>query len=180
MDRSMCAASHDPADFSEFTSFAPVALDDLQNPLVRKAVGYWRSLSGARRYPARDDLDPRALVPFQPYMILIKVIGDGDDFEYRFVGEVQAKAYAHPFTGRRLSDPANPSPYSKLFFAGYQQIQKSGVPFAIRGWAGKDFTATNFAYFESVALPLGPDDNHVDHIAVFSAYAPRNLKPVHA
>jgi hypothetical protein len=174
----MVVASSDSGDDPEITSFAPVALDDLENPLVRRAVAYWRTLCGERRFPARENLDQRALVPFQPYMILLKVIDDGADFEYRFVGEAQRMAYDRSFAGRRLSDPANTSPYSKPIFTGYQYIQKSGTPFAMRGWAGKDFTHSKFAYFESVALPLGPDDDHVDHIVVFSAYAPRDLKPI--
>jgi hypothetical protein len=174
----MAAASHDSPDNPDITSFAPVALDELENPLVRRAVGYWRTLSGKRRYPAREDLDTRDLVPFQPYMILLKVIDGGADFEYRFVGETQCMAYERPYSGRRLSNPANVSPYSKAFFTAYQCIQKSGTPFAIRGWAGKDFTFATFAYFESVVLPLGPDDKHVDHLMIFSAYAPRDLKMI--
>lgn len=174
----MAVAHSDSGEYPDITSFAPVALDDLENPLVRRAVGYWRTLSGTRRFPAREDLDPRTLVPFQPYMIMLKVIDGGADFEYRFVGETQRMAYLRPYTGRRMSDPANVSPYSKVFFTAYQCIQKTGTPFAIRGWAGKDFACATFAYFESVVLPLGPDNEHVDHLVIFSAYAPRDLKPV--
>lgn len=174
----MAVASSDFCENPDITSFDPVALDDLENPLVRRAVGYWRTLAGTRRYPAREDLDQRTLVPFQPYMILLKAVDDGADFEYRFVGETQSMAYERPYSGRRLSDPANVSPYSAVFLKAYQYIQKSGTPFAIRGWAGKDFTFATFAYFESVVLPLGPDDEHVDHLIIFSAYAPRDLKTI--
>lgn len=170
--------TNDSGDYSDKTLFEPVALEDLQNPLVRDAVAFWRSLCGSRRFPAHGDLDPRALSRFQSHMILLKVIEDGADFEYRFVGEVQREAYVRPYVGRRLTDPANVSPYNEPFLAGYRFIQKHGTPFALRGWAGKDFTFSKFAYFESVALPLGPDDDHVDHIVIFSAYAPRDLKPV--
>jgi hypothetical protein len=167
--------STDPGDYLDITSFEPVALDDLQNPLVQQAVAYWRARCGQRRFPAREDLDQRALLPFQPHMILLKAIDGGNDFEYRFVGEAQRRAYLRPYEGRRISDPANTSPYSQVFFAGYRCIQKSGTPFAIRGWAGKDFTSATFAYFESVVLPLGTTDDNVDHLAIFSAYAPRSM-----
>jgi hypothetical protein len=175
----MASHSHHTLDYSEVTSFEPVALDNLENPLVRQAVAYWRSLCGARRFPARDDLAPRALVPFQRHMILLRVIDDGADFEYRFVGEAQAAAYTHPVQGRRMSEMAALSPdFGPPVFAGYRYIQQSGTPFALRGWAGKDYVAANFAYTESVTLPLGVRDDHVDHLVIFSAYVPRDVKPV--
>ncbi len=171
--------SSDTGDYSDITSFDPVALDDLQNPLVRQAVAYWRSVCKGRRFPARDDLEPRALAPFRPYMILLKVVEGGADFEYRFVGAMQAKAYTHVVEGRRMKDMTALSPlYGPPVFAGYQFIQKHGIAFALRGWAGKDYTAANFAYFESVTLPLGSNDK-VEHLAIFSAYAPRGLTPTH-
>lgn len=171
-------APTDSADYSDVTSFEPVPLEDLKNPLVRRAVAYWRLRCGERRFPARDDLDPRDLAKFQRHMILIKVIDGGADFEYRYVGDVQRQAYAKPVAGKRMSETMVGSSYGPSIFAGYQYIQKAGIAFALRGWAGKDYTSANFAYFESVALPLGPDDTTVDHMLVFSAYAPRDLKPV--
>lgn len=177
IDRVMGATRPDTRDYSEVTSLEVVTLDRLENALLRRAVAYWQSLCKARRFPAWDDLDPRELAPFRRHMILLKVIDGGADFEYRFVGEVQRQAYVHSYAGRRMSQPANLSPYTTPFLSGYRWIQSSGNPFAMRGWAGKDFTFSKFAYFESVAVPLGPDDDHVDHIVVFSAYAPRDLKP---
>jgi hypothetical protein len=168
----------DSGDHPEITSLEALSLDDLENTLLRKAVAYWRSLCRDRRFPAWDDVDPRDLVPLRHHLIVLKVIDGGADFEYRVVGEMQRRAYVHPYVGRRISQPANRSPYNAWFFAGYQYIQKSGTPFALRGWAGKDFTDSTFAYFETLALPLGPNDGQVDHIMVFSAYAPRDLKPV--
>jgi hypothetical protein len=170
--------TNDTGDYSEITSFEPVALEDLQNPLVRQAVTYWRSLCGSRRYPEHRDLDPRTLSPFHRHMILLKVVDGGADFEYRFVGEIQRTAYTKPVSGKRMSETLAGSPFGPAIFSGYQYIQKSGITYALRGWAGKDYKAANFAYFESVTLPLGPDDATVDHLIVFSAYAPRHLKPV--
>jgi hypothetical protein len=175
----MGSRSHNAGDYSEVTSFEPVALDDLENPLVRQAVAYWRSLCGVRRFPARDALEPRALVPFQSHMILLKVVDDGADFEYRFVGAAQAAAYTFPVQGRRMKEMMTLSPdFGPPVFAGYRYLQQCGTPFALRGWAGKDYIAANFAYTESVTLPLGARDDHVDHLVIFSAYVPRGFKPV--
>ena len=164
-------------EYSDVTLFEPVALDDLENPLVVQAVAYWRSLCRGRRFPARSDLDSRALAPFQSHMILLKVIGDGEDFEYRFVGAVQAEAYARTVQGKRMRAMAEETQAGPSVFAGYQYIQRTGIPFALRGWAGKDYTAANFQYCESVALPLGDSDDKVDHMVIFSAYVPRTIKP---
>jgi len=172
----MPSASHD--EYPGFTSFEPVALDELENPLVVEAVAYWRGLCRGRRFPARTDLDQRALEPFQSHMILLKVVGDGEDFEYRFVGSAQVKAYARQIEGKRMKALAETSPgFGPAVFAGYVYIQKTGMPFAIRGWAGEDYVSANFLYCESVTLPLGDRDDFVDHLAVFSAYVPRGMEP---
>lgn len=168
--------SEAPNGYTGVTSLEPVALDDLSNPHVTQAVAYWRSLCRGRRYPARNDLDPRALSPIQRHMILVKVTEDGADFEYRMVGELQAQAYTRPIQGKFLSELAADSPvYGSAIFAGYVYIQKTGEPFALRGWVGKDYGYGNFCYCESVTLPLGPTDDWVDHLLIFSAFAPREL-----
>jgi len=171
-DRALNTAS---SDYSHVTSFEPVALDELENPLVVKAVAYWRSLCRGRRFPARNDLNPRALSPFQSHMVLLKVIDGGADFEYRFVGEAQADAYNRPVQGRRMSELAAESDTGPAIFAGYRHIQRSGEPFALRGWAGKVYARANFVYCESVALPLGDTNDMVDHLIVFSAFVPRTI-----
>ena len=176
----MAIGSHDSHDAPGYTSLEPVALSDLKNPLVRGAVVLWHSLCNDRRFPAHADLDPRMLASFQDYMILLKVIEGGEDFEYRFVGKNQAQAYKYPVEGYLITQTLErSSKYGPMIFAGYRYIQQSGIPFAMRGWVGEDYVTANFSYFETVALPLGPSDDYVDYIVVFSAFAPRDLNPVH-
>ena len=38
-----------------------ISVDEVANGLVQRAVAYWRSLCGARRFPARSDLTLRGL-----------------------------------------------------------------------------------------------------------------------
>jgi len=160
-----------PHETPENTQARQIALDELENPAVRLGVGYWRSLRGARRYPARGDLRPRDMAGILGHMILVKVLEDGD-FEYRIVGDAQVQAYARPFQGKRVSEVVRDWPvFGRIVKGIYTTVAGSGEPFALRGAVGRDFPDAKFVYSEHAFLPLGAQT--VDHLMVVSHYAAR-------
>jgi len=51
-----------------------------------------------------------------------------------------------------------------------RQVAETGEPLALRGRIGRDVTRVNFTDSENLLLPLGPNDQTVDHILSVSAY----------
>jgi len=162
-------------DVSDITSIERVTLDELESPVVKQGARYWNALRGTKRFPSRNDLHPRDVASVLGNMVLIKVIDGGKDFEYRIVGEVQAKAFGYRLQGRRVSQIAVERPaYGCSLRGAYRNICEDGEPIAVRGHIGSDFAYLKFAYCEHIALPLGNDDT-VDHILIFSTYVARTF-----
>jgi hypothetical protein len=153
----------------EQTAVHAVTLDELESPIVKLAADYWRSLRNGRRFPARGDLHPRDMAGILRDMALVKIISGGADYEYRIVGDAQAQAYAVPLQGRRISEISVTAPwFSHIVTNVYEHVRRSGEPLAIRGRIGREFPEAKFVYHESVFLPLGVNDDAVDHLLIVS------------
>lgn len=146
-----------------------VALEALESAQVRAGIDYWRSLKGARRFPARDELKPRDMRGLLPNLILVKVLGGGADYEYRIVGEALVRGFNENFTGRTLSSISAGMPKLGLGLRMlYEMTRSGGKPLGYRGWAGRDMTGADFTYHENAVLPFGPDEEFVDHLLIVS------------
>jgi len=153
-----------------------MTLDEVENPLVRTGVNYWRSLRGGRRFPARPQLSPRDMSGILRNLVILRVIDGGGDYEYRLVGDAQVQAYGFNFQGFRISQIKKIAPdFGQLMFGIYEHVRTTRDPFAVRGWIGKEVPDSKFVYHESVFLPLGEDGQTVDHIVVVSTYIPKSL-----
>ena len=158
------------------TSFEVVKLDELESAVVKQGFDYWNTLRGIRRYPARNDLRPRAFASILRNTMLVRVIDAGADFEFRIVGDAQARTYALPFAGRRLSEFApSDSAYCYVLKGFFGHVTEQGEPIAVRGNMGNVSPKVQYSYFESIFLPLGDRDDTVDHLLGFSAYIPREF-----
>jgi len=157
-----------------FSSGRILALDEVESEVVRGVADHWRSLCGGRRFPARDALVPRALKRLVRHVMLLRVLDDGADYEFRIVGDMQVQAYGASFFGMKLSDVARKHPKfaegSKIFYDG---VRMGRDPFGYRGWIGRDMPDTKFSYHEIALFPLGPADDRVDHILVAGVYVLR-------
>lgn len=148
-------------------SYQVIGLDDLRYPQVREGLAYWQSLRGTRAFPSREQISPRAIARILTNTILIRVIGDGDDFEYVIVGDEVLRAYRVPLIHRRLSELTADLPNSTAYWGKvYRDICANKKPWAVRYGAGLDGEA-KFSDAEAVLLPLGPTDDIVDHIMTF-------------
>jgi hypothetical protein len=158
----------------QFSSGRILAIDEIENEVVRSVVEHWQSLRGSRRFPAREALTPRALKRLVRHVMLLRVIDGGADYEFRIVGDVQVQAYGTSFFGMKLSDVAREHPKfaegTKMFYDG---VRMGRDPFAYRGWIGRDMPDTRYSYHELAFLPLGQTDDAVDHILIAGVYAAR-------
>ena len=152
-----------------------IALDAIESPIVRQGLDYWRMLKGARSYPARTDIHPRALAPLLRNVVLIKVIEDGQDYEYRIVGDAHVISHGFSMQGRRVSEIDTFSPgYSVVLKGLFDRAVRKRDAYAFRGWMESGASEKPLVYSESVFMPMGPDEATIDHVLNFSVYSPRN------
>jgi hypothetical protein len=156
----------------------PIPLDQVEAPVLRAGVGYWKRLRGARKYPSRGDVSPRDLVGLLRNTVLIRVLDGGGDYEYRIVGDAHVTAHGFSAQGQTLSQLNDLAPgYGMVLKGLYDYPVRTGLPLALRGWISKGEDESEFVYSESVFLPLGADDETVDHVLNFSVYVPHQAKP---
>mgnify|MGYP001605220631 FL=1 len=163
-------------DMSSDSSVELVSPGSLDSKPVSLAVRYWESLRGSRRFPARAMIAPRNMAAFLRNIVLIRVIEEGRDYEYRIAGDACVQAFGSNFQGTRLTDVEAVTPaYALATRAAYEHVRTAGCPFALRGWVAPSIPSL-FSYHETAFLPLGESDV-VDHILAASSFTPRAIDP---
>lgn len=149
-----------------------IALPEIENPLVQKALDLWESARGEKAMPSRADMSPRAMSGLLRNTVLVRVIGDGAEFEFRIVGDAvvlaQGGASLQGMTMAQIDLvlPGYGSALHSAFLAAYH----SRSPVAYRGWYVRD--ADGHAMFhETLITPVGDSDEAVDHIIAVGVYA---------
>jgi len=143
---------------------------EAQAPL--DAIARWETLRGRARFPRQPD-EVMALVG--DHTLLVGVIGDGQDYEYRRVGPALVAGFGMDFSGQRLSEiEVNAPRFGIGLRMLYEMVRSSAEPLCYRGWAGLDMPGAQFLYYESVTLPFGVDQGKVDHLLVVSVLVLRD------
>ncbi len=149
-----------------------ITLEELSSPTVVRGVAYWRSLRGTRRFPSRYALSTREMVPFLQHIALIQVLNGGEDYLFRLVGDAHIDARGYDFSGETIAEMRADAPsYADRSYALYEYIRTTGVPYAFRAPMTTGGAGWYVVNRECAFLPLGPDDNLVDHLFVVGAYA---------
>lgn len=142
--------------------------DDIQHETLRSAAAYWTQLRGDRPWPSREELNFRDMARFVPYMSLVRVIGDGADFEHRIVGDVIVRAFAVPIQNRRFSEIARDAPVLiGNSFRLFRKVLETRAPVAARRQTGLSREEVAFMYAEMIYLPLGHTTDCINHIIAF-------------
>jgi hypothetical protein len=150
------------------------SIEDAHSPFVKAGVEYWAAVKVARRFPARTELTLRGMAPFLPYSVIIGVIDDGADFEYRYVGDRQRQAFKTYFKGVRVSQIEAIAPeLGGLLRSVYEPVRANGVPFLVRGRLDQEGDDARFRFHETAFLPLGAGDAAVDHLLVIGVQVPQ-------
>jgi len=148
-------------------------IGEAKNHFVKAGAQYWQSLRGQRRFPSRDDLTLRGAAAILPYSVIIGVIDDGADYEFRYVGDAQRQAYRTYFKGMRLTQIEVVAPeLGQVLRTAYELLRSTGVPFLLRGEADYDAIDPRHRFHETAFLPLGAGDATVDHILIVGVQVP--------
>lgn len=170
----MSSAGAQNRRFPGLTAIDFVPVTELQQPSVRLGFDYWQRQRGVRKFPARSQIRPNEIVPVLSHFSLIRVLDGGSDFEVRIAGDAMNYAYRAPLNGRLISDIAADLPQmTNRWRHIFNEIIETGAPLAVRTHAGHDLPETNFTDSEAVFLPLGENDNAVDHVVLFAQHERR-------
>lgn len=150
-------------------------LDRLESPILRQGLDYWLKLRGDRPYPSRAEISPRDLAALLRHVVLLRLLDNGADYEYRIVGDAHVISHGFSMQGMRVSDVDKFSPgYGPVLKSLYDHAVRRRDVYAFRGWMERGEEHKQYIYSESVFMPLGPDANTIDHVLNFSVYIPRD------
>lgn len=154
-----------------------LSLDEVESPIIRDGVSYWRRLRGERRFPARADMSPADIRALLRHTVLLRVADGGSDYDYRIVGDAHVTAYGFSMQGKKLSELDGFAPgHGAVLKRLYDRVVRRREPYALRGWLERGGGQVQYIFSESVFMPLGPDDDVVDHVLNFSVYIPHDLR----
>jgi hypothetical protein len=146
-----------------------IALDALENPIVRRALEVWRAACGGRAMPAKADLTPRAMLSFLKHAALLKVLDGGDEFVFRIVGDQIAVQQGAPMQGKTMAEIDEMLPgHGTVLKRIYQSVMAAGAPLAFRGWYMRPADKHPFCH-EVVILPVSDGGEAIDHLFVVAA-----------
>ena len=151
-----------------------IALSEIDSTILLQGIAYWRGLCRERKFPSRNDVTPRGLAGLLRYTTLLRVIDGGKDYEFRIVGDAYVMAHGTSFQGKLWSETDKIARgYHAMVKSTYDRVVHKGEPVARRGWIERGGHSSELIYSEYLFLPLGEDDQMVDHILVFAVYVPR-------
>ena len=134
------------------------------------AIARWQSLKDGAQFPPSPD---EVLELVGDNCLLVGVVGEGQDYQYRRVGQALVAGFGMDFSGQRLSEiEANTPRFGIGLRMLYEMVRSSGEALCYRGWAGLDMPGAQFLYYETAVLPFGK--NLVNHILVVSALVLRD------
>ena len=147
---------------------ASIPETDLQSPLVREGLAYWRSRKGDRLMPARADFDPLLDKPaLVPNMMLKDVQLQPLDFRYRLTGSAIRHHLHRDLSGQWMTQIPGQGPGNPLWDYHARTVATSAPVFLRPDYVGPH---QQFLQIESVILPLAGDHQTVDMLMIFVAF----------
>jgi hypothetical protein len=152
-----------------FTCIVDPDLSDA--PLLKALQSYWAAKRGARAMPRRADIDPLELRPHLGNLVMIEVLGAGEDFRYRLIGTNVVTQHGRDSTGksvRELYQTADP-----VIFDWSMTVLRTVVATRLPVRAANRLRMVNRDYITSdqLHLPLSEDDAAVNMILCESRFA---------
>jgi hypothetical protein len=150
-----------------------VAAEDIDHPIVLEALRVWNEQRGDKKYPSKAMMTPRRMKNFLRNTVLIAIVGDKPDYEYRIFGDAVVVAFGHNYTGMRVDALNQLQPgYGEVMERLFKFVQRTASPVFVRGTLTR--ALANVDEQQAVFLPLG-ESGMVDHILYVGGY--RRLPP---
>jgi hypothetical protein len=143
----------------------------------RRLFEYWREKRGARKMPARADLEPADIPDLLPDIALVDVLEAPPFLRYRLVGTRQCAARGFDPTGKPVTEGhlgRDLPGMREQVLANYRKVIDSGKPlFRDTSIAGHDNRGDILLGGRLIArftlfLPLGCDGGTVDMVLIYT------------
>jgi hypothetical protein len=137
----------------------------LQSPLHREAYSYWHSKRRGDLLPGRDAIDPVELPAALPWINLVDVVRDGDNyrFRHRLIGTGIVGRYGRDATGCWFDEIYGPE-FREQHLQAYVDLVKTARPSLAQ--VAMAVPEKSFVIYQRLALPLATDGTKVDMILV--------------
>lgn len=145
-------------------------IESLSSIKIRQLHAHWQQVRGGRAMPARTDIDPAAIKPLLPNLVIADVFHDPLRVRYRLVGTAVVQHSRFDFTGKWLHeiDFGEPRDWIGLYEVLVQEkrpmFDRSEIPF-------EDVVRSPLPY-EFCMLPLSADGATVTGMISLEDYAP--------
>jgi hypothetical protein len=98
-----------------------------RSAMVRQLYDFWNDRRGGAELPNRSEIDPAALKPLLPNMLIVDLETDPFRIRYRLVGTKVVAASGYDFTGRYL-DEMNLASGGALWTSYYRAVRSERRP----------------------------------------------------
>jgi hypothetical protein len=142
---------------------------------IQTVYRYWKDKAGARRMPARRDIDPVDLVPFLPSIMLVDVCTPAPEsgnaaahghYVYRLVGTREVEMRGSDPTGKPVATHALGG-MTDLALQNYDTVVRTRMPLFDRNEEDVQIHE-RLRDLDSVLLPLSSDGDRVDMVLVYT------------
>jgi hypothetical protein len=154
----------------EKTSVTAIGLSDIACGETRALVQAWKKSRGWHAMPSYHAWTDADLGPHAAYASVTRVVDEGHDYEFMFIGGAHVRAYGVDHRGKRVSEIASLSPrFGRQLKASYDLVCISGRPHAFQGAIGAEYSQARFVWFETAYLPFG-ENGSVGYILNAAVY----------
>jgi hypothetical protein len=151
-----------------------LTIDEMQSDVLLQAHAIWLEACRGRLFPSREDMGPRMLAPFLRNVTLFQILDEGQDFEYRVMGDAAVVAWGQSFQGMRRADLNGlEAGMGDIVCRLCRSVARQRAPIFMRGVLQKEML--DACNQETLFLPLGITDGAVDHLLSIGVYLPRSV-----
>lgn len=158
-----------PKKLLEFVTYRLKPVEAMRSEFV-PLYSVWNERRGERPFPSKSMLSMRDYKDNLKRVALLRVIGNGSDFEFRIVGDVLIQDFGENFQGKKITEL---SELGNVINLAYRPVVASGKPLLFECIAE---TVERSDYCgEVLLLPLGEDGRNVDHLLCVSIAVQPNI-----
>jgi hypothetical protein len=160
-------------DDDRYETFDPAQPPRFLSPRCAALLRYWNQVRGTRTFPARGDIDPEALKPLLPHIMMLTVEYEPFRVCYRLVGTEIVRFAKFDFTGR-YADALNFQDDAAVDWTGYyrKSVAARQPGHGVTYWS---VAGSLRRWIEFLVCPLSSDGTVIDRFISIEDYEHLNM-----